>query len=107
MPAITKEPTSTANELRIDENEVPDATGPPASGEAVCTFTRSTVERLLRGSKGGGMHFLIQLGAQNPDEFGTQWIPISLKKQAIIRPSARKQAILRREQNRDEGTEIH
>ena len=42
-----------------------------------------------------------------PHEFGTQWIPISLKKQAIIRPSARKQAILRREQNRDEGTEIH
>ena len=53
MPAITKEPTSTANELRIDENEVPDATGPPASGEALCTFTRSTeddplVEAILR-----------------------------------------------------------
>ena len=40
---ITKEPKSAANELRIDENEVPDATGPPASGEALCTFTRSTV----------------------------------------------------------------
>ena len=39
---ITKEPKSAANELRIDENEVPDATGPPASGEALCTFTRST-----------------------------------------------------------------
>ena len=40
---ITKEPKSAANELRIDENEVPDATGPPASGEALCTFTRSTL----------------------------------------------------------------
>jgi hypothetical protein len=33
VPRITKEPKITANELRIDENEVPDATGPPASGE--------------------------------------------------------------------------
>ena len=53
VPRITKEPKITANELRIDENEVPDATGPPASGEALCTFTRSTeddplVEAILR-----------------------------------------------------------